>query len=131
MMTCSRNLSKNLKNCYKTKINKEMFQHDFQFFCKYNNFFLPKTKWSNILFSYLFFTFVQNFKPKKKKLVMTRVFECFQSHCQMFNYMNFCIWASIEATILYNDSQHNIPALQGTANKRKHLDIWCKWSVWG
>ncbi len=43
---------------------------------------------TNIPFSYLFFTFVQNFKPKKKKkkkknLVMTRVFKCFQSHCHI------------------------------------------------
>jgi hypothetical protein len=31
------------------------------------------------------FTFVQNFKPKKKKkrLIPTCVFECFQSHCHI------------------------------------------------
>jgi hypothetical protein len=31
-------------------------------FWKSNDFFLKKQKWSDIPFSYLFFTFVQNFK---------------------------------------------------------------------
>jgi hypothetical protein len=49
-------LSKHLKRCYQTKTNREMFKHGFQFF-------------GNLLifFSYFFFKFVQNFKPKKKK----------------------------------------------------------------
>jgi hypothetical protein len=37
----------------------------FNFFKNLIPFFL-KTKWSNILFSYLFFTFVQNFKQRNK-----------------------------------------------------------------
>jgi hypothetical protein len=123
---------------------------------------------------YLFFTFMQNFKPRKKKrLIMTCVFECFQSHCHiwkdflnmmgaiiMFGKNNFtwnfvgyglvtkslgvgCTFEEVakktkcqkmnvnifttklgwiispsfergkipKATILYNDSQHNIPTL--------------------
>jgi hypothetical protein len=67
MMACSRNLLKHLKICYQTKTNREMSQHDFQFFYKSKDLFLKK-KWQNILFSYLFFTFVQNFKPKTKDL---------------------------------------------------------------
>jgi len=64
-MACSRNLSKHLKICYQTKTNREMFQHNFHFFANLMTFF-SKKKWSNIPFSYLFFTFVQNFKPQKK-----------------------------------------------------------------
>ncbi len=51
------------------------------------NMTLKLKKWSNIFVSYLFFTFVQNFKPKKKKKkrkkdsIVTCVFECFQSYC--------------------------------------------------
>jgi hypothetical protein len=67
MMACSRNLSKHLENCYKTKINKEMFQHDFQNFCKSNDFFLPKKK--VIKYSLLIFIFhiCAKFQTKKKK----------------------------------------------------------------
>jgi hypothetical protein len=65
MMACSRNLSKHLKICYQTKTNREMFQHDFQFFANLMIFFLKQK--SNIPFSYLFFTFVHIFKPKKKE----------------------------------------------------------------
>ncbi len=36
----------------------------------------------DIPFSYIFFTFVKNFKPKKR-FIMTCVFECFQSHCHI------------------------------------------------
>ncbi len=56
-----------LKNCYQTKTNRGMFQHDFQFFANLMTFFSKRKKWSNIPFSYLFFTFVQIFKPKKKR----------------------------------------------------------------
>jgi len=48
--------------------------------------FFSKSKWSNISFRYFIFTFVQNFKPpkkKKKRLVVTCVFECLQSHCHI------------------------------------------------
>jgi hypothetical protein len=60
-----------------------MFQHNFHFFANLMIFFLKQK--SNIPFSYLSFTFVHIFKPKKKKrkLVMTCVFECFQSHCHI------------------------------------------------
>jgi hypothetical protein len=49
-------------------------------------FFLQKKeeKWSNIPFSFYFFTFVQNYKPKKKTShEMKCVFECLQSHCHI------------------------------------------------
>jgi hypothetical protein len=36
----------------------------------------------SFFFSYLFFPFVQNFKSEKR-LVMTCVFECLQSHCHI------------------------------------------------
>lgn len=60
MMTSSRNLSKHLKNCYPTKTNEEMSQHDSQFFG-------IKKKMINCFL----FIFMHNFKPKKKRLVMT------------------------------------------------------------
>jgi hypothetical protein len=71
MTTSSRNVFKHLKICYKTKTNRE---HDFQ----------EQKKRLNIPFSCLFFIFEQNFK-QKKRLVMTCVFECFQSHCHILN----------------------------------------------
>jgi hypothetical protein len=65
MMACSRNLSKHLKISYQTKINMEMFQHDFQFFANLMTFFSKKKiKYSLFI---LFFIFVQNLKPKKNK----------------------------------------------------------------
>ncbi len=54
----------------------------FLIFCKSNEFFLKKTV-TKYLFSYLFFTVVDNFKPKKKRLITACVFECFQSHCHI------------------------------------------------
>jgi hypothetical protein len=66
MMTCSKNLFKHLKNCYQTKTNRECNNVIFIFFANLMIFF-SKSKWSNISFPYLFFTFVQNFKPKRKK----------------------------------------------------------------
>jgi flagellar biosynthesis protein FlhB len=65
MMTCSRNLSKHLKHCYQTKTNKEMSKHDFQFFANLMNFLIKKSL--NFFFLYLFFTIVQNFKPKRRE----------------------------------------------------------------
>jgi hypothetical protein len=63
-MTCSRNLSKHLKNCDQSKTNKKMSQHDFYFFANLMIFFSKKK--SNILISFYFFTFVQIFKQNKK-----------------------------------------------------------------
>jgi hypothetical protein len=56
--------------------------------------FFAKKKWSNILFSYLFFIFVQNFKPKKKKKkkkTRHNVYLNDFNHIVTFwkNYMNF------------------------------------------
>jgi hypothetical protein len=65
-----------------------MSQHDFQFFGNLVIVFLQKKKLSNVPFLYLFFTFVQNFKTKKKKKC---VFECFQSHCHILKELReFC-----------------------------------------
>jgi hypothetical protein len=66
-MTCFKNLSKHYKICHQTKTNRKMFQLDFQFSVNLMIFFSKKEeKWSNIPFSYLFFTFVQNFKQRNK-----------------------------------------------------------------
>jgi len=79
-MTCSKNLFKHLKNSYQTKTNKEMLQHDFQFFANIKTFFSPK-QLSNSPFSYLLFTFVQIFKPKKKKkIIFMFLFEFFKTN---------------------------------------------------
>jgi len=43
-----------------------MLQHGYQFFVYLMTSFFSKKKAINIPFLYLFFTFVQNFKPKKK-----------------------------------------------------------------
>jgi hypothetical protein len=53
MMTSSKNLSKHLKNCYRTKTNKEMAQHYFQIFG-------IKKK----MIKYFLFIFMHNFKLK-------------------------------------------------------------------
>jgi hypothetical protein len=74
-MTCSSNLFKHLKFCYQTRINRKLSQHDFLIFCKSNDFFFFK-KWPSTLFSYLFFTLVQNLRQKKKRrFVIACVFE--------------------------------------------------------
>ncbi len=65
MMTCYRNLFKNLKRCYQTKANKKMSKHDFQNFANLLNFLIKKS--STTSFLYLFFTIVQNFRPKEKE----------------------------------------------------------------
>jgi len=55
----------------------------FNFFANLMTYFSKKkmTKYSQI--SYLFLTSVQNFKPKRKRLFMACVFECFQTHCHI------------------------------------------------
>jgi hypothetical protein len=63
-MKSPRNLFKQLKDCYQTKTNGEMMQHDFHFLTNIVIFNLKKKR-SNIPFSCLFFTFVQNSKKKK------------------------------------------------------------------
>jgi len=61
MMSCSRNLSKHFFFFYQTKTNREMFQHDFQFFVNLMNFFLKKK--SDQIFP---FHICANFQTKKK-----------------------------------------------------------------
>jgi hypothetical protein len=65
-MTCSRNLFKHFLNCYQIKINREILQHGFSILFKSNDFFFQKKSDQIFLFSYLFLTFVQNFKDKEK-----------------------------------------------------------------
>jgi hypothetical protein len=88
-MTCSKNLFKHFLKNYQTKTNKKNVTTWFSTFWKSNDFFLKifkKEKWSNVFFLYLFFTFVQIFKPKKMKVYLN-VFD----HIVTFwkNYMNF------------------------------------------
>jgi hypothetical protein len=68
-----------------------MPQHDFQIFDKSN--YLFKNKLIENSFLNLFFTFVQNFKPKKKVLVMTLCISMFSITLSHFekNYVKFCI----------------------------------------
>ncbi len=99
MMTCSRNPSKHLKNCYQTKTNMKMFQHDIHFFPNLMNLFSPNKK----VIKYLLFTFVQNFKPKKEK-VMTCVFENFQSHCYMLKELHEFYYMMSAITIFEKNS---------------------------
>jgi hypothetical protein len=60
-----RNLA--LKNDYQIKTNREMLQHDFQFFENLMIFPQKKKVTEYSLFISIFFTFVQKFKPQKKK----------------------------------------------------------------
>jgi hypothetical protein len=66
MMTCSRNLFKNLKNCYQTKTNKKMSQHDFYFFGKSNEFFLKK-KSDKIVYFHIYFSHLCRISNQQKK----------------------------------------------------------------
>ncbi len=67
MMICPGNLSKHLKICYQTKTIRKMFEHDFQFFfANLMTFFSWKKKWSNISFSYYFFSHLCKISNKKK-----------------------------------------------------------------
>jgi hypothetical protein len=61
----------------KSKTNREMLQHDFEFFANLMTFLSQKKKWSkknNIIY---IFTFMQNFKPKKTKCQKMNVKEWF------------------------------------------------------
>jgi len=65
MMKGSRNLT--LKNYYQIKTNREMLQHDFQFFENLMIFSQTKKVIEYSLFILIFFTFEQKLKQKKKK----------------------------------------------------------------
>jgi hypothetical protein len=97
-MTCSRNPSKHLKIVTKPKPVGKMFQRDIQFFANLM-IFSPNKK----VIKYLLFTFVQNFKPKKKK-VMTCVFENFQSHCYMLKELHEFYYMMSAITIFEKNS---------------------------
>ncbi len=69
-----------------------MSEHDFQVFENLMIFFSKHESDQVFSFSNLFFTFVKNFKPKKKKKANC-VFECFQSHCHILKELHeFCLW---------------------------------------
>jgi hypothetical protein len=77
-MSCSRNLCKHLKHCYQTKTIKEMSKHDFQFFANLMKFL--NKKFIKYFLSIFIFQNCPNFPTRKKKnLIMTCAFECFQS----------------------------------------------------
>jgi hypothetical protein len=76
MMTCSPNLSKHLKGCCQTKINREMLEHNFQFSTNLMIFFSKKNQ---ILHSHIYFSHLCK-SSNSKKLIITSVFEYFQSH---------------------------------------------------
>jgi hypothetical protein len=124
MMTCFKNLFKHLKNCYQTKMNREMSQHN-SVFCKCTEFFFQKKKknWWNVPFSYLFFTFVQNIKPQKKNLSWPVYLNVF-NHIVTFwkNYMTFCIqWF---AMIIFGKSSF-IFRFVGYGLVTKSFGAWC------
>jgi hypothetical protein len=50
---------------------------------KSNDFFLKKTM-IKFIFFILIFHICAKFLTQKKRLIMTCVFECFQSHCHIF-----------------------------------------------
>ncbi len=147
-------------------------------FWKSSDFFPKKQNLSNVPFLYLFFAFVQIFKPKRRRYVYLNVFNHIVSHFErimwilhmmngitifgassfIFTFMSYWLaikllgaWCAFEkveektkcqkmnvnlfpnklgwiislsffevrslgSTILYNDFQHNILALQGRAN---------------
>jgi hypothetical protein len=58
-----------------------MSQHGFQFFVNLMIFF-SKRKFDQVFHLFLFFHICAKFQTKKR-LVMTHVFECFQSHCHI------------------------------------------------
>ncbi len=57
-----------------------MIQHDFQFFYKYNDFFLQKNRSDKIFPFHIYFSHLWKNLNQKTKLAITCVFECFQSH---------------------------------------------------
>ncbi len=59
-----------LKIVTKSKPIGKCFSMILNFFANLMTFFTQKKKWPNISFSYSFFTFVQNFKPRKNWLWM-------------------------------------------------------------
>jgi len=86
MMACSKNLSKHLKKCYQTKINMEMFQHDFQSFASLM-IFLSKKKDKKFPFHSYFSYLCKISNPKERKKTWAChacLFECFQLHCHNF-----------------------------------------------
>jgi len=98
-MTCCRNLFKHLKHWYQIKTNREMLQHDFQFFVNLMSFSFLK-KWSNISFSF-YFSHLSKFSNQKK---MWR-FSITLSHFEEFHeflYMMGAITISGKNSFIFN-----------------------------
>jgi hypothetical protein len=65
-----------------------MFQHDIRFFANLMTFFSKQKKVIKcLIFIYIFHTRAK-FQTKKNKMVMTCVFEIFQSHCHILKELN-------------------------------------------
>jgi len=77
MTTSFRNLYKHFKKKYQTKTNREMSQQDFQFFENLMTFFINKKKVIEFFVFIFIFHICAKFQTKKKRLVVTSVFECF------------------------------------------------------
>jgi hypothetical protein len=82
-----------------------MLQHN-SVFCKCNDFFSPKKK--AIKYSLFIFIFhickkFQTTKKKKKKLVVTCVFEHFQSHCHILKELHEFLY-TMGAIIIFGKS---------------------------
>ncbi len=76
-----RNLFKHLKDCYQTKTNREMLQHDFHFSTNVVIFFSKKEVIEYSLFMFIFHICAKF--QRRKRLVVTCIFGCFQSHCHI------------------------------------------------
>jgi hypothetical protein len=97
MTTCSRNLFKHLKICYQTKTGREMSQRGFYFFANLMIFFSKKMiKYSLFLINFSHLCKISN---PKKKLIMTCVFEYFQSHCHILKELHEFLWVMGAITI--------------------------------
>ncbi len=69
MMTCSVNPIKHFKKLYQTKINKEMSQHDFQFFGNLMIFFSKKII-DQVFPFHIYFSHLCKSSNEKKKCVL-------------------------------------------------------------
>jgi hypothetical protein len=100
MITCSRNLFRHLKNWYQTKTNKRMLWHDFLLKKNYWSFSQKKSKYSLFIF---IFHICANFQFLFYFLVVTCVFECFQSHCHILKELYEFLWM-MSAIIIFEES---------------------------
>ncbi len=135
MMTCFRNLSKLFFNCYQTKTNRKMFQHDFQFFADLMIFFSQKKE---EVIKHCFLIFIFHICAKfqtKENLVMTCVFECFQSGGHILKELHdfLCMMGAItiingQNSFKFNFVDYGLVTI--SLGARAHLKGWQrKWNV--